>query len=181
MKGRIYSSQAIVLARKNYSEADRILVVLSKNYGKLSLLAKGVRRPQSRKRGCLEVFSLVKFQANKGKALDLVTEVEMINSFSALRKNLKRVSLAYFFCEVIGRVTKDNQKNDELFKLLLKSLNSLKKVTNLQALRKNFVRKTLVISGFWPENRRLDNPDQVLEEVVERKINSVRVGKRVLS
>ena len=64
MKPRSYTSEGIVLARRNYGEADRILVIYSKNFGRVSYMAKGVRRPKSRKRGHIEVFNYIKFQAN---------------------------------------------------------------------------------------------------------------------
>ncbi|MFH1792345.1 MAG: DNA repair protein RecO, partial [Patescibacteria group bacterium] len=61
MKQRNYSTEAIILATKDYSEADRILVVYTKDFGKLSLIAKGVRKTTSKKRGHLEIFNYLKF------------------------------------------------------------------------------------------------------------------------
>ena len=78
------------MARQNYSEADRILKLFTKHYGKVSIIAKGVRKPKSRKRGSLEVFGHIKFAASRGKNLDLMTEVEIIDSFELVRKSLKR-------------------------------------------------------------------------------------------
>src|SRR3990167_232676 len=96
MKPRNYTSEGIVLARKNYGEADRIIVIYSKHFGKLRLLAKGVRRPKSRKRGHIEVFSRLKFQVSRGKGMDLITEAEIIQNFSEIRKSLKKVTVAFF-------------------------------------------------------------------------------------
>src|SRR3990170_878312 len=105
MKLHSYSSEGIVLARRNYGEADRILSVYTKNHGRVSLMAKGIRRPKSRKRGHLEIFSHVRFQAATGRGIDLMTEVEVIDDFKEIRRSLKKVSLAYYFCEVIGKIT----------------------------------------------------------------------------
>jgi DNA repair protein RecO (recombination protein O) len=77
MKPKTYKTEGIVLARRNYSEADRIISVFSKGWGRISLLAKSVRKPKSRKRPHIEVFSYITFQAVKGKGIDLVTEVEL--------------------------------------------------------------------------------------------------------
>ncbi len=170
MKPRRYSSEAIVLARRNFSEADRILVVYSKYYGKLSLLAKGVRKPKSRKRGALEVFSHFKFSAARGKSLDLVTEAELVNPFNLIRENLKKTSVAYFLLEVVGRSTRDDEKNERLFQLLLNYLNKLEKEKSLKELREDFIYQSLVLLGFWPKGKKMDNPDQVLENVVEREM-----------
>lgn len=175
-----YSSEAVVLQRRSFSEADRILTVYSKHYGKVSLIAKGVRKPESRKRGALEVFSLFKFSASKGKNLDLVTEAELIDSFKEIRKNLKITSVAYFLVEVVNRLTREDEKNFELFSFLVDSLVELKESKSLRKLRENFIYQTLVILGFWPKGRNIENPDLVLEEIIEREISSRRVGKKLL-
>ena len=179
MKPRRYYSEGIVLARKNYSEADRILVVYSKKYGKLSLIAKGVRKLKSRKRGHIEVFSHVKFSAARGKSLDIVTEVETITAFKKARRDLKKVSVAYFFVETIGRLTREDEKNEELFILLLSYLAKLESSVKLRVLRERFIFDALVLVGFWPEGKPLESPDAVLESIVERKLNSFRVGKKL--
>ena len=83
-----YSEEGIVLARKNYGEADRIVSIYSQNHGRISSIAKGVRKLSSRKRGHLEVFSHIRFQAVNGKGLDLMTEVETVENFGEIRKSL---------------------------------------------------------------------------------------------
>lgn len=181
MRPRRYTSEGVVLARRNYSESDRILVVYSKHYGKVSLLAKGVRKPKSRKRGSLEVFSQIKFSAARGKNLDLVTEVEIIDSFPTVRKNLNRVAVAYYLMEVVGRVTREGQNNEKLYSQILKNMEILKSTLRLRKLRKDFVYATLTLLGFWPKGIPMDNPDSVLEDIVEREMSSARVGKKLLS
>ena len=177
---RSYVDEAIVLARRNFSEADRILSVFSKGHGRLSLLAKGVRRPSSRKRGHIEVFNRIKFQAVKGRGLDMMTEAEIIDSFESVRKDLRKVALAYYFMEVIGRTIHEEEKNLELYGLLQDYLEKLKEDGKLLSLRKNFVYQVLTILGFWPKGKDLPDPDSKLEEVTERQLNSARVGKKLV-
>ena len=180
MKPRSYTSEGIVLGRKNYGEADRILSVYSKDHGRVSLMAKGIRRPKSRKRGHLEIFSLLNFQAVSGHGIDMIIEADITDDFKEIRKSLPKVSLAYYFMEVVGKITHENEKNQELFDLILESLNGLKDGSKLKQLRFNFIQKLLTIMGYWPEGQELKDPDTVLEEVIERQISSVRVGKRML-
>lgn len=179
MKPKNYSSEGIILAQKKYGEADRILVIFSKKYGKLSFIAKGVRKLKSKKRGSLEVFNHIVFSAAKGRNLDIITEVETKNSFERIRKNLKKASVSYFFVETVGRLTKDEEKNIELFNLLLNYLKKLTKTKKLKELRNKFTYDVLVLLGFWPKGKTLLDPDSKLEEITERKINSVRVGKKL--
>ena len=181
MRPKRYSSEAIVLARRNFSEADRILTVFSKHYGKIVLLAKGVRKPKSRKRGSIEIFSIFKFSSARGKVFDIVTEVEIIDSFNIIRDDLKKVSLAYFFMEVVDRITQEGEKSTQMYKFINSFMEELISSKNLRKLKNEFIKEILTISGFWPENRQIENPTKTLEYVLERKISSARVGKKVLS
>ena len=180
MTPKKYSSEGIVLARRNYSEADRILIVFSKTYGKLSLLAKGVRRPKSRKRAHVEIFNRMNFSAVTGRGLDIITEAEIVDSFSDIKKNLKKVTVAYFFAEVTGRMTREGERHDEVYRDLKLYLESLRSDKSLKEIRIEYIRKILVSLGFWPDGTILPDPDRMLEEILERPQSSVRVGKRLL-
>ncbi|MFZ5932912.1 MAG: DNA repair protein RecO [Patescibacteria group bacterium] len=180
MTPRSYSDEGIVLARKNHGEADRILSVFSRNHGRLSLLAKGVRKTTSKKRGHIEVFSRMKFAAVHTRGLDIITEAEIIDNFQLVRKNLKKVALAYYFMEVAGRTTREGEPHYELYTNVLKNLDKLTTAKELKKLRKQFVYEVLTSLGFWPKGRVLLDPDAKLMEVMERNLATVRVGKRFL-
>jgi len=175
-----YTSEAIVLARKIYSEADRILVVFSEKHGKLSLLAKGVRRPKSRKRAHIEIFNRINFSAVSGKGMDIMTEAEVIDSFSDIKKVLRKVAVAYFFMEVTERMIREGERQGEVYRYLRTYMEKLRLNMPLKKLRKEFVYSVLVALGFWPKEKALSDPDRILEEVLERPQSSVRVGKRLL-
>jgi DNA repair protein RecO (recombination protein O) len=181
VKPRTYSTTGIILARKNYGEADRILNLYTKDFGRISLIAKGVRKPTSRKRGHIEIFSLLKLTAASGKGLDILIEAELIDSFSEIRKDLNKVSLAYFFMEVIGKMTHEGEKHEELFYLILKNLNRLKDDQRLKTLKDAYIVDVLVLLGFWPKGEKLINPEDKLEEITERHMSSKRVGKLLVS
>jgi len=181
VRAKKFTSEGIVISRKNYSEADRILVIYTNDYGKLSVMAKGVRKLKSKKRGHLEVFSHIKFSASKGSGIDVMTEVESINDFHKIKKDLKKVALAYYFMEVVFKLTSQEEKNKELFRLILNYLDKLDIDKNLRTLRFSFIHDLLVLLGYWPVNRIMANPDKVLEEVLERQVYTLRIGKRLLS
>ncbi|MFC1710118.1 DNA repair protein RecO, partial [Patescibacteria group bacterium] len=150
MRPKNLSSEAIVLARKNYSEADRIIILYSKGNGKLSVIAKAVRKPKSKKRGGLEVFSRIKFSAVRGKNLDILTEVEVIDQFDPIRHDLKKVSVAFFLTEVVGRLTRDEEENITYYDYIISSLKKLSNTSETRKLREDFIYNSLVILGFWP-------------------------------
>lgn len=160
-------------------EADRILIVYSKSYGKTKLIAKGVRKLKSRKRGALNDFCHIKFLAVAQKGLDLVTETELINNYSDLRDDLKKISVAYFFCETIDKLTRDEEENTMLFNLFLSYLEKLEKENKLKNLRNQFIFDVLCHLGFWDGGKIMQNHDLVLENILERKLSSIRVGKKI--
>lgn len=180
MRQRSYASEGIVLGRKIYGEADRILILFSKNFGKIKVLAKGVRRPKSKKRGHVEIFTHLKFSATTQKGFDLITEAEIINNFTRVRGDIKKMALAYYFVEVIGKITHDEEKNYDLFLLLLNYFKKLEVTQKLKILRSEFARDTLILLGFWPHGQVIKNIDLLLEEVVERKIHTLRVGHQMI-
>jgi len=181
MRPRTYSDEGFVLARRTYGEADRILSVYSQNHGRLSLMAKGVRKMASRKRGHIEVFNLIRFSAAHGRGIDILTEAEISENYSGVRHDLKKVALAYFFMEVVGRTTRENEKHQELFDLIKIYLARLKGELRLKSLRKSFIKDVLATQGFWPAGLPLPNPDEKLQEVTERYLGTLRVGKQLVS
>lgn len=174
-----YSTKGLVLAKRDYSEADKILIIFTRDFGKVSTIAKGVKKLKSRKRGHLEIFSHIKFSAAKGRGLDIITEAETINNFQKIRKNLKKASVAYFFVEAVGRTIREGEKNENVYDLLLDYLQKLETETKLKNLRNNFTQELLVMLGFWPKDRTILDPDIILEQIIEKKPNSIRVGKRL--
>ena len=181
MAFRSYTSQAIVLQRRNFSEADRMLILFTKHYGKLSFLAKGVRRPKSKKRGSIEIFSKIKFSAAKGRNFDILTEVELLDPHLEIRNSLKKSAVCYYFVEIVRRIVQEGDRNEELYEYLLMSIDNLKVSQNLRKLKQEFVHNVLIILGYWPKDKLNKNPEAILEEVLEHELLSKRVGKLVLS
>ncbi len=172
-------SEGIVLSARPYSDADKIVTVFTRDFGRIALLAKGVKRPKSRKRGSLEVASYIKFIAHRGHGMPIVTEVEILESFSEIRKDLKKVAVAYFFIEVVTRAMRDEEKNLEVYTLLLQYLIRLTQDDKLKALRRQFSIELAQELGFIPENQFVPDADEMIEAIIERKLGSVRVGKKL--
>lgn len=122
---RGYKTEGIVLKRFNFGETDRLLTIFTKHDGKIKAIAKGVRRLKSRKAGDLELFNQLRLVIAEGKNLDMITEVELVQSFSQLRQNLKKVVQAFQIVEALDKLTPEGEPNQRLFALLLASLTDL--------------------------------------------------------
>lgn len=174
---RTYKSEGIVLKRSNFGEADKIVTVYSKNYGKITLLAKGMRRMSSRKRGNLEVFNKVAFFAAKGRGMDIVTETELVESYSSWRKDLQKIAVAYQLCEMVDKLTVEGSEQEGVYFLLLEYLekvNFLEKDGNSNFLG-SFGLSLLKILGFWPHNKPIPKNFKVstfVEGIIERELKA---------
>lgn len=177
----LYKTEAIVLSQRDFGEADRLLTFFSRRFGRMTALAKGVRRPTSRKAGSLEIFNRVDLLLAKGRSLDLVLEVELQNSFSAWRRNLIRVGVAYYFVELVDRLTAEGQPSETVFLLLNRFLGKIKS-GSLKLLVREFEQQLLEELGFGVPPRWRSQPGSLsvyIEELLEKKLKSKEVLKKL--
>lgn len=127
-----YRIDALILKRRNVGEGDRIITVFTKEYGKMRLLAKGVRRITSRRAPYLELFNHVRLLVHRGKMMDIITEAEMVESFDTVRTDLTRVGIAYYLCELTDVLLPENQEHQDVFALLVDSLGEIPRYTSEQ-------------------------------------------------
>jgi DNA repair protein RecO len=179
MLNRRYSTEAIVLGRVNYGEADRILTLFTKDYGKVRVVAKGIRKIKSRKRGHLEVFSQLRLGVTRVHDMGLLTEAELIEGHSELKKDLRKVSVAYYLVEIITKLTQIEEKHELLYYFLAEKLHELNDTRTLKTFRINAACDLLMKLGFWPYGKELSDPDSIIEEMIEKKLSTTRVGKHL--
>lgn len=178
---RTFKTEGIILKYLSYGEADRILTLYTKHYGKIKALAKGVRKLTSRKAGSLDLFSQVVVFLVKGKNFDLLTEAETVNLFKSWRKNLLKVGVAYYFCELVDKLTPEGQENLAVFELLKDSLGKLEK-SDLKILVRDFEEKLLTDLGFGVPDilrKQKGSLKTYIESIVEKKINSPEIVKKI--
>lgn len=122
---RVYPTEAISLKRMDYGEADRILTVFTPGYGKLRLLAKGVRKPTSRMAGHLEPFTHIHIMVARGRDLSVATQASTIEPFRQLREDLVKSSYAYHLAELVDAFLQDHDEHAAVFDLLRSALAAL--------------------------------------------------------
>lgn len=179
---RSHLEEGIIIKRSNFGETDRIITFFSHRLGKLSLLAKGVRRSTSHRSGALELFNYVRASVidTRGE-LGLVTEVQVVDSFTSWRKHLGRVNLAYQLCEIIDKITPDHQPHPELFDILVKDLSQISDLSDHWEPRfKAWLVEIVKVLGYWPEGQAM--PGDVykfIEDVASRPLHSPKLLDRL--
>lgn len=145
-----YKTCGVVIKRINFGEADRILTIFTERFGKVKAIARGVRKTKSKLAGHLEPFMLVDLQLYEGKTFYTVTGAMIINEFPALHLDLKKISRAFYFGELIDKFIEENQKSATIFELFSEVLRSLEK-SNDEFIVRIFELKLIESAGFKPQ------------------------------
>jgi DNA repair protein RecO (recombination protein O) len=122
---RVYSTEAIVLRRTDYGEADRILTLFTPKSGKVRAIAKGVRRTTSRLAGHLEPFTRTQLLLATGRELDIVTQAEACERLDHLRDDLWHATGAWYAAELVDRFLQDADPHPRLYQLFTQTLRRL--------------------------------------------------------
>lgn len=142
-------TEGVILKRKNFGEADRIVTIYTKDNGKVSALAKGVRRPRSKKAGHLELGNWCKVFIARGKNLDLLTEVEFKKAFGIQEFTEQKANRIYHILELVDCLTPEHQKNLEVFILLVQFLKKCANKEDFSFLSSVFKVKLMAALGFF--------------------------------
>lgn len=126
LRERVYRAEGVVLRRQDLGEADRLTTIYTRNLGKLKLVAKGVRKPRSRKSGHLEPFTRVKLLIARGRQLDIITQAEAIETYPNIASDLITLGHASYIVELLDRFSvEEREDNQQLYNILLASLDRL--------------------------------------------------------
>lgn len=148
LRDRLYATEAIVLARRNLGESDRIYEVYSLRHGKFSMIAKRARRPDNRDGRSLDLLNQVVVQLYRGRNLDIVKGVEVDESHDGLRSDLDAFGHACYLAELVRVMTHDREPNERLYALLSQCLTLLAEGVDPWPVTRYFEFALLESSGF---------------------------------
>ncbi len=161
---RTFRSEAIVLRRSDFGEADRMLVLYSREFGKIQALAKGARKPQTRKTGHVELFMRTNFLIARGKNIDIITQAELVEPYASLRQDLVRTTYASYAAELVDKMTADEDRDLRKYKLLADALSWIAESDNLLLAARYFELRLLSLAGFQPQLFRCVSCGDPIEE-----------------
>jgi DNA repair protein RecO (recombination protein O) len=156
-------TKAIILSRMNYGEADRILTLLTPDYGKVRAIAKAVRKSTSKLAGGIELFSVsdICYVVGRGE-LVTITSTRLVKHYGNIVKNLERTNVAYELLKLLDKVTEDHTE-PSYFNCLEKALVALEDDTFDAGLTKLwFGMQLLRLAGHMP-NLKDDTTGQKLQ------------------
>lgn len=162
---RLYRTEAVVLRRQDLGETDRLLTLLTPGQGKLRAVAKGVRRPGSRKAGHLEPFSRVDVLLARGRELDVITQAEAVHVYPHVREDLLRLGRAAYLVELVDRFALEQEGQPALYRLLVELLGLLEAGREAGAVLRYGQLRLLELAGYQPELFRCVSCGEALQPV----------------
>lgn len=145
----MFSDLGIVLRSHKLGESDKILRILTRDHGKRSAVAKGVRKTTSRFGARLEPFTCAGLLMHQGRSMDIIKQAEIKTSFREVRENLDLFVRASAMAELLDSVTEEHGPSPDLFDLMLKGLELLKEFGGRAAFILAFFEfRVLAVAGF---------------------------------
>jgi DNA repair protein RecO (recombination protein O) len=146
-----YQTTGIVIGRTNFGEADRIIRFLTADHGKVSAVAKGVRRIKSRTAGHLELFGEASLTLATGRNLDVVTAARLSWYPHQLIAAYDRIGLAYAMAAAVDRLTEPGHPQPKLYALLSEALRAVDAGATGALVELWFKLRFLEVQGYRPD------------------------------
>lgn len=147
-----YKTEGIVLRETQYKESDKILNVLTRDYGKITLKARGVRKNTSPLKSACQLLAFSEFTYQDYGGYFTIKEANCREMFSELRMDIEKISLGFYFAQAVETIAEQDVHDPSLLSLLLNSLYALAKLQKPQLLVKTaFEWRLACLAGYEPD------------------------------
>lgn len=171
----IFTDKAIVLLRQEFREADRIISIYTRQQGRLNVRVPGVMRQTGKLKAISEPFACadVRIYVRRGGVMGTLTGGKIDTIFPTIRTDLKRLSLAFHFCELMMRLTPLHQPSEGKFDLLHQALTELEYGEPNAAFQAAFTLRLMMLAGFGLDHPVLQITPQFWHKMHEDKFSNL--------
>lgn len=148
-----YRTQGFILKQDNLKEADQLFTIYTKDFGKLKILGRAIRKIKAKLRGNTQLFSFLELEFIQGKSYKTLTNAIVIDKFSEIHKDLEKLKIAYQISQVLDDLIKGQEPDEEIWCLLNQTFNRLNDC-KLKIIYYYFLWNLVSILGYHPQ---LDN------------------------
>ena len=148
---RTYRCEAIILGYTPLGEADLLVTMFTRDQGKVRAIGKGARRSTSKLVGHLEPLTVVKLSMAQGRSTDIISQAEVLQGFSDLKKDLMAITKGLYLAELVNGFGAEASANPELFRLMLDTLRAVEADPASDMPLRFFEFHLLQVSGLMPE------------------------------
>lgn len=147
-----HKTEGLVLREVLYQDADKLLSVLTRDQGLLTLRARGVRARTSRIRGACQLLCYSEFTYFEERGKASIREAQPIEQFSGLRSDLEKLALASYFAQLAETVSQEDFPTGELMTLTLNALYALSYLDYSQdQIKAAYELRLACLAGFQPQ------------------------------
>lgn len=150
MRRPLYRDTAVVLRTHKLGEADRVVVLLTEEHGKVRAVARGVRKTTSKFGARLEPMSHVRLLLAEGRDLDIVSQADTVESLAPLMNDLDHLTSGLAILEAVDQITPDREPAPELYRMLVGALRTIAQRPSALVVAA-FYWKLLALEGVRPE------------------------------
>ncbi|MEK7160928.1 MAG: DNA repair protein RecO [Patescibacteria group bacterium] len=126
----LYKTEGIIISATDLGELDRLLTIYTRGYGKISVRAISARKKESKLRGLIEPFAAGYLTLAKSKTRDILTDIQVSNSFAYLRSNLNNLAHAFYFTELIDKLISSPERDEDVWRLVARAFEVLNQKRN---------------------------------------------------
>jgi len=150
-------SQGLIIKRKNKGEHDQLLTLYTKKYGKIDMVAKGVRKLKAKLSGHTGLFCLSDVGFVPGNHTNVLTYAREIEQFSLVKKDVAKMSAARYIAQLVDEYTLYEERDEDMFHLAVGAFDYLNRKEFRSLELKFFLRyfefKFLSALGYEPEDK----------------------------
>jgi len=149
-----FTTEAVVLKNINYQDTDKIYTFLSRDKGKITGIAKGVRKITSRRGGSLDSLNLVQVHLNPHKSgQNYITEVKTIETYKKAKEKLPLSRQGFYIAELINKFLREDDNAQGVYDLVIDVLRRIENDGDGLSLEVNkFEIRLLKMLGYQPAN-----------------------------
>ncbi len=145
-----YQSRSIILKTSDLREADKIVSIFSEKAGKISAVARGIKKPKSSLRACVQPFCHSLLFFSSGRELDLITQGKLIQFYGNTREDIQRMLYAVYIMELLDKSLMERMPLSDLYLYTLQVLNYIDEWGVNQLIIRSFELKLLICLGYTP-------------------------------
>jgi len=147
-----YRTQAFILKKTDLRETDQVFTVFTKDFGKLKILGKAIRKIKSKLRAGAELFYLSEIEFIQGKNHKTLTDAILIDKFKDIRENLDKLKIVSQISENADDLIKGEEKDEDIWNLLTEVFQKLEnyelRIKNYELIYYYFLWNLLSILGY---------------------------------
>jgi DNA repair protein RecO (recombination protein O) len=113
-----YQTEAILISVRDFGDADKMVTLFSREYGKITAFAYGARRPKNRLSGGMQLFTHLEATLAAGRNYDTIKQCEIQNPFRHIREDLECLAYGMFIAEMVMELCPERQPEPKIFELL---------------------------------------------------------------